>query len=341
MFAPPSRILAVLQAPMDASALPVSLSGARDLAQRTMCDAILATMNDEKTSTPRYMLKSDMQWVPAGAQTAALALAINKAGFAKSGLWERHPPAWRDALEQCRVRRRAAIDQLKEVTKAKKLLKRGKEYTGKKVKTDADRMLASARRKLETARRLRQSCEKRRELQAGAKWNDVEAMVTALEEFQAITPVQKSTGGKVKEGSRKYNLQSIGRVGRDLHYDNELWLSIVLDHTAVIVRFSLNTINVSALLFVVGMHTVHACVSQICMARAVRGWHCSVCDRYRVHAGRLAQYSGSSGLLPDLAFPDIEGHSNRQRAVARRFADSGCHFRGGHEAGTGASTLGH
>lgn len=81
-----------------------------------------------------------------------------------------------------------------------------------------------------SAKQLREKVRGQQAEQGGVEWTDVLATVNVLETFGALR-------GEKKDGEQGwYALQPLGLIARDIRFENELWLAMILESDTLEVR---------------------------------------------------------------------------------------------------------
>ena len=142
-----------------------------------------------------------------------------------------------DAIEDLRRRRARNDKSLRRLAKESK--QRGSSSEDA-VEQGVRALAQKAMRRREHAARLRAQAQAMQEQggAAGVSWEMFEAMVQICEDFGALTATG-AAHGPVRghhAGEGWYSLEHIGRMARDMRFDNELWLALVLNQKEVIVR---------------------------------------------------------------------------------------------------------
>jgi hypothetical protein len=76
--------------------------------------------------------------------------------------------------------------------------------------------------------------KKARNLQTSVEWSDVVATVEVLSHFGALVPSESDREGDfVGLDAGWFELQNLGLIGRDIRFENELWLAMILQHPAL------------------------------------------------------------------------------------------------------------
>jgi hypothetical protein len=240
-FAPLGAISAVHSAPATADLLGAEPAAAVATVAQAVRDAVV---------TPGWKVHAKTNYsVGSGPATAPLALALSRFADGPGTFRQDEPQSLLDATtELARVRSEYGVIAS---GKSKAQGSKGKPDDDANKAQQASRRAASrASTKRAAAGRLRRTAAQRNTGRAGRDWQTVEAMVACLEEFEAIQKLPEGSAagprleaeddGKVPSAknvpSVSYELLQHGRVARDIHYDNELWMAIVLGLDSVIVR---------------------------------------------------------------------------------------------------------
>jgi hypothetical protein len=215
----PRNIIAVHKAPCTAAALAgESLAAAARAVERALRTAVLVRWG------PTSGGNNGVTFTPSGPATAQLALALTMCDDITEGTIL-DGTGWPEALAQARGRVKERRRNLRAAEKAEKASRQGVPL--KESLLDKTSLLDKASRLRAEAESLRGGLQ-----QGGAvDWPGVLATVKVLQQFEALLPGQR-------EGER-FTLLQQGLVARDIRFENELWLALILAQPSVVVWPSL------------------------------------------------------------------------------------------------------
>lgn len=112
-------------------------------------------------------------------------------------------------------------------------------YGGRRAK---DGPAATAMQLKSRAKQLR---KKARNMQSSVEWNDVMSTVEVLRHFGALLESDADNKGAfVGPDAGWYQLQNLGLIGRDIRFENELWLAMILENPALEVRYACSHVHI-------------------------------------------------------------------------------------------------
>lgn len=132
---------------------------------------------------------------------------------------------WTEAVEQGKESYRHAKKAYRQADRAVRDANRRRRQLGA-AEGPAEKSLQLRAR----AKQLRQKVRGRQAEQGGVEWSDVLATVAVLEQFAALKAVSR-------DGEKGwYDLIDLGLIARDIRFENELWLAMILENDALEVR---------------------------------------------------------------------------------------------------------
>lgn len=132
---------------------------------------------------------------------------------------------WPEAVEQAKEAYRQAKKAYRQAERAVRDANRRQRQLGAAEGPAEQSLQLRARAKL-----LRQKVRGQQADGGGVEWSDVLATVAVLEEFGALAAAPR-------DGEKGwFELQDLGLIARDIRFENELWLAMILESDALEVR---------------------------------------------------------------------------------------------------------